>query len=720
MSEQSVIQKISGLDDSEMQVYSLVLSTGNVTTGDIALMSNMDLDEVERIITSLERKGLLIALSGIVPRFQAVAPFEDLAKELQEVGQKIERAREDLRKQVQEASSRVREALVETIDRAVGELHTHTEHVESDKSSASNLFRSAIDEQVGSLERSRNEIAGQAEAALGAWRAELPQVVDPGVADIKNSVSSAASGLSAEIRSWSSSAKGIVGDLSNSLRSTIDGFNERVVSAIEGQKGVIEESVSGQLEQAVGAVNHAKTGVVEALDQLKTDSANITDTLIAEIKNTIGDVRAGLEQTVQETTNSIKENVEAFGSEISGAMVELREATGQSISAHRTNSAEALAALLRDQSAALEQFHTGLDSTMTSLTNSVSSASLALKDQVNGFATRAGKTLESAVESMSSIAEEAGNALFDSSGAAVNTMTTSVKEGLTDLQQQIESVLRETAGHLSELKRESLSATTQLMDNTRGAVGHELRALAEEMGDRIASHAQQVTQEVKDLSDRLIQQIQTMVEQAGERLQSFAQSATEEIGQVIENQLSRVEQEFGGHLDTYRVKHDEMSRRINDAVNESIAQQSRAVAGMKQSIDVFRDQLQERLDSLRTQTTDNVRARQQEIVTATKHTVEKMLEDTSTILESMSSSLTDATTSAANDAKSLSSDLERLAHTATDAIRNDMESTIGSLSAAVDESVNRATERARGIVDGTTQDLEEKTTALSASMLSTL
>ncbi|RLI47660.1 MAG: hypothetical protein DRO73_11370, partial [Candidatus Thorarchaeota archaeon] len=110
VSEQSVIQKISGLDDSEMQVYSLVLSTGNVTTGDIALMSNMDLDEVEGIATSLERKGLLIALSGIVPRFQAVAPFEDLAKELREVGQKIERAREDLRKQVQEASSRVREA----------------------------------------------------------------------------------------------------------------------------------------------------------------------------------------------------------------------------------------------------------------------------------------------------------------------------------------------------------------------------------------------------------------------------------------------------------------------------------------------------------------------------------------------------------------------------------------------------------------------------------
>ncbi len=82
----TTLESLTNAGDMELKVYSLVLTMGNITIGDLLLlMKGSDHSSVEGSLRSLKEKQMVIELPGIIPRFKAVPPFDGLSKEVADI-----------------------------------------------------------------------------------------------------------------------------------------------------------------------------------------------------------------------------------------------------------------------------------------------------------------------------------------------------------------------------------------------------------------------------------------------------------------------------------------------------------------------------------------------------------------------------------------------------------------------------------------------------------
>jgi len=111
---ESVLENLTEVGEQDLRVYSLVLTMGNVTTGDLLLlMGNVELSSIEESISKLKEKKMITEYPGIIARYKAVPPFEGLANEVGEISEKISALKNEVKEQIRTASASVRDALIE-------------------------------------------------------------------------------------------------------------------------------------------------------------------------------------------------------------------------------------------------------------------------------------------------------------------------------------------------------------------------------------------------------------------------------------------------------------------------------------------------------------------------------------------------------------------------------------------------------------------------------
>ncbi|MHA1640749.1 MAG: helix-turn-helix domain-containing protein, partial [Candidatus Heimdallarchaeota archaeon] len=72
--QSSLLSQI-GFSENEQQVYLTILGIGNASLGEIALQTQLPLEEIQQIIQELTNRGYLKKIEGKINRYIAVEPF---------------------------------------------------------------------------------------------------------------------------------------------------------------------------------------------------------------------------------------------------------------------------------------------------------------------------------------------------------------------------------------------------------------------------------------------------------------------------------------------------------------------------------------------------------------------------------------------------------------------------------------------------------------------
>ncbi|MHA2425474.1 MAG: hypothetical protein ACXAEF_11850, partial [Candidatus Thorarchaeota archaeon] len=165
-----ISKDLLGASETELEVYSLVIAYGNATLGDLALLSKgKSLEQIQSQVDGLKDKKMIVELPGLIPRYQAVPPFDGLAEEVRLVSERIQTMRDELKEQIREASTKVRDALVDMTRQNVDSVSTLKSNAESAKSTSLQSVSSKADTWATLRDATREKYEAESGEILSNW-----------------------------------------------------------------------------------------------------------------------------------------------------------------------------------------------------------------------------------------------------------------------------------------------------------------------------------------------------------------------------------------------------------------------------------------------------------------------------------------------------------------------------------------------------------------------
>lgn len=734
---------ILGISEAELEIYSLIIAYGNATVGDLSLLDKKrSIGEIEDLLASLKRKKMVVELPGIVPRFQAVPPFDGLAKEVSEVSQRIENLRQELKEQIRSASVSIRDALTAMAHDNLTAISARKKETENRKKSAREsidskkpVLRAIVDDTLQKHETST-------EAIISNWKTSSAEILATSAATSGEIISSTVQNLkdimsttnleTAELAdSLHTDIVGILSELDRSSKerinaniNEIEGLLSKTTDSFKEKMNASEQSISATVrsnEQSLtNALDVASSTMTQAYQRGEHETRNSINTATSDISSKYMDMESAIGSALDEKAGREETLLDGFAASLDTSFSKHKDIT--------------IASLKQLQASQIENYKT--------LETSVNSGIDSMTSQVDEMESRSSSFLETTANTMKASSYEAMREFHDRVAQYSTDVTQDTHSLLNIRKEQLKKSMDELLLSIQQSISAQVTETTKTLDELAVKIDNSHQGMVTTLNSSLENAKQNLDSKILDLnqatasaisqisasSKESLTQMQAEVESAIEISRTANLTTSSEIDKSVlqaNNELRDAKEEL---LGAYRNDISEVTQNLRSRVasltasgQDTTKQSATAIiAALEQAIRSSREvfdteirNLKESASGLTLQDIENIRSTFESTATDFGSTIESIRNGTSRSLSSVASTISENRSGAQDQID-----------TTTKALKAGVQAKLNSKSGEIDsleknaiESLDIKSQDLRNSMETAGKDLREKTKNLMTTNL---
>ncbi len=708
MSEvEDTIRRITALTQDEAKIYSLILVTGNVTAGDLALLSGSSLESVGTILNKLQRERLVIALPGIIPRYQCIPPFEGLAKQAEKVGERIEQVREELRTQIETASTTIRNAMLSVAQETLKSLGTHETEIKRHRTEDTAEINTSISRVTNVLKDALKAAEGMAASTYEHWKESIVNKIGPTNTELKSSLASKLQSVISELKSWSGDAKNTVDSANSEIGSRIDAFEKRVKSTLESQSNTVTSTLRDLSLTAKNGLQKTRTSVesrVAILGEQVGNTANETaNRIIAEITNT----EQTFKQSIEKTTERIVELTEHLEEQAQKWLEDWQSSEQQRMSEYESKVSEMTEAVRHESDGAIDTFRGCIVRDKDKMVTKSNAVVSSLIEQLTTFANSSEAQLSGAMSTMQSTSSKAVQEMYQTTSGAVNELEKLIEKTLDGSRQELRDRVEAAGAEIKNLSQENFNASRALFDSTKTALREQLNTLLAITSKSLDELSEQTAGDLQRLAETVKQQITSVVEEAIQRVRTVKDSVTSQIESAVKTEMDSVSEQITRHLEEQRTRHTEFARHTDDLVRQQLDAHAKTISELVGNTSTRTQQILERTDVTRRQCIGTLESAMSELRTSSTNSIKKMVTESVDLIKQFESVLEDSLTELVDAANSEATTISQQMTHLTERVSSETSSHLMASGESLKQIHSTARETISTALQGTKKDAQE-------------
>ncbi len=688
MSEEfNILGKVASLNENESMIYSLMLADGNITKGDLIILSGLSEEEVDEILTKLENERLIVRHTGVITRFHAVPPFHGIAEEVENIGERIQSLRDEIRQQISNISSTIRNHVLEVSNSAIITAKDNETKYESHKNQALDQIRSLIGASMSRLSDTESSSEGLLESDFAEWKNAMSGEIDPNVSEIKNSIISVSSTLKSQMKSWSGSARMSIKALDQNASTTLNQFKTLVSSEIEKQKQSSEGSIEQKGRELQEGVQTTLNDFNDRMNVLKGEITSTSSSLREQIVTSLNGIDGSITTTLEQKSDELTSMLNSLKNETQSAIAEFQDIETSAHDAHKaslhdtvgsfkSSITDDLEALDRLSSEALESFVQDTDTTFSSI-----------DDQLNGLLKQVDSHIQVVSERMFQLNKDTMTAFHQRAVLGFNDMARNISSALSETHASFSENIKSTGAQLTKMNVSLLESSVIHVNKTKEALINEIHALSENMRAR-----------VNDVVSTAIAELQKLSDDLQESIASLTSSASSSIAMQAESRISELQEH-----------HDLLQPKIDDFINQEVSNHERVLANLNDMISDSGQRLDDDLSGIREQNLAILQSALENAKETGILTIAQLRDESKEILDALKTSYTGIT-----------SDIRTSLKSTISAANNELVSATEQMTAGITEHVSTRIEHMREATEQLNSRLSKSFEQAQQSIASTI
>lgn len=592
--QKDVLARIASLNEDEAKIYSLIMTSGNLTKGDLSLLTSMPLGGVETILTKLESEKLIVTLRGITSRYQAVPPFSGFVKEIEGMGQKIDKVQADLRGQVKSASGAIRGDLTSIADSALKTIEDKKAAAKTVESGALADLRIAFTEMTKSLDETPKSLERELQNVFAEWKGAVQADVVPVSAEMKNVLSSASGSMVGHIKTWSSNAATSIESAKRDIRTVIDDYTKTVTSGLTSDKAAIIKTLDIRLKETQAALQKSNQQIRERFSSVKDSLSGTVSSQVQGFSSSIEKNQQDLESIMQSSSDEITGRLDNMGDSVISSVESLVNAEQKQARECESSLVSAVDAFLDRVNKSTEAFDSGVTAASGKFESKSETTFASIDGQLNDLLASSQAQIAGAMDRMKAIGAEGVQVVFDTTRKTTKELVQETNTSLNRARDEFKASVEAVGNQLKELNKNSLATH---------------KALLEAIGQLADSTASQTNQNLASERDRIRSMVRAQISECSMKHNEIQASVERGISQQVASHNETIKQILGktsgsvdrlvGEIDTVRrQKQGEMDERLGETKKTAVDTILRMGAESRQLVQAQRENLQETLNLL--------------------------------------------------------------------------------------------------------------------------
>ncbi|MFX0168093.1 MAG: helix-turn-helix domain-containing protein [Candidatus Hodarchaeota archaeon] len=594
-----VMQSRFKLTESQSKVYSALLIMGQLTQDETSLYSGVPFAKLSSTLEALEKKHLIKPLPGVVARYRAFAPYQELANEVQAFAAETETSW----KQLQQLQQKMLIDFQAQLDSLLKETKTTLD---------------SLNERQGI---SLNEVAMTTKIELGNvaknLQSSLTKLSDTSIDEFSSQTTGLQESLIQIIE------EGIT-QLKESQKSALEDAEKAIQTHYEEAENWITSTASRFLEQSSELTKHTTANLEDA----KSIHQRSTNSGITAITSEITSQRESITDFVEETTTSLNNSIQLFNQQVQQALATFQKELERTL----TKDLNAIDGSLRD---ALKKRSQMLDQITTELEKTFNRETRKLTQNTEKIAT----VTETEIKAIQEASIQSAENLHKSLISAVNTNNTATQSMLKEteatisqwppkalqfsqfakIQSVLSTLIEQVAAEHDRLLKTGKSEFNIQLKNTYLAQLLEMRTILQKLTETLRTQQSTLSTSFQDIAD-----------QVGKRLKR--RLAT--IRKITESFIT----EFQAKISLQEEQNRTLTKRTQKLLNQEASGIFQTLLSIEGQIDQFvKDRLRKMRKEITQAASDNLAKS-----TAAQIVVDKQLQSFKTELKKITSSATSA------------------------------------------------------------------------------
>ncbi|TFF92986.1 hypothetical protein EU546_06825, partial [Candidatus Thorarchaeota archaeon] len=589
-----------GITESQMTAYSLVLSLGNITKGDLVLLlRNQGLHDVDSLVQSLIEKEMLVELPGVVTRYQAVPPFDELAKEVGQISERMDSLRRELKQQILTASKQVRDALLGLSSQKLEAVRQEQDLIQDSKANAVN----ALDKSITDLQRDQESLENQFGSDMGetasAWAERTTKIVSSEIGESRESASTLKTEVEHELSGASSDIEDQLKTLNSELGTSFSDMTSRAVSDIENQKQELNAALDSSSSSISSRLSSNEKKTIQRLTEMQKATETSLQDISERINTGIEKVEADVGHSVDAAVTMVSQQYDALEEELTGALDSYVTQEEEILNEHSATLDDSFMEFVSTKNEAVSTLKSALNDAMSEYSSSAETSVTSMSEQVEDMAARGKSAVDSASESMHRYASKAIQELYDRADEYATGARDRINEELVQKKQQLTDTLQSTGSALNAISRESLDMTTGLLDTYRADISQQLRQVMEYTADELQNLSQEATADLDVLLNTVRDETSKIISRAKSQTEAMSSRASQQIADALTAHIANLDSNLTERIEASRSKHDLMTKKIDETVLREVTETSDTLQGLLDRICTELDDLVADIDSSR-------------------------------------------------------------------------------------------------------------------------
>ncbi|MHA1907602.1 MAG: helix-turn-helix domain-containing protein [Candidatus Thorarchaeota archaeon] len=575
------LKETLSLTNSEAAVLLPIIRGGNMTIGAISQALDVTIPTVNKAIKSLETKGLVEKIEGVVPVYRALPPILPMTEALAtfvEESEDIRKESEAVLKKQQKSTDTVQSKLLKTNETQSKKLNTAFEKFEAGVAESvkgqiveiSNLSSEVLTTYSQRLQEILEGLNASLDTNLGEKLSFLQTELDKGQKDLQRNSKK----IAREFDKWLKQEQLTSAKTLKEVESRALALTKTAKSVMHEALNNTEEILIASNEQLTAALNVRSLESSNSVSELLTKLFDALRERTANLDTNLGQTLLSSQSSLEETTAQARSNAEAHSDATQRKLDEAVSATDtftEAVTAWKKDVNEYMGTASQSVLAQLDQLsgseNAFIEVVNTSLTGFVEKTNASVNDEYKALrGLSRGLTTET-----ESFMNSARNSVLDLLQGEVDTDQTRLQTATDDLTSKVEKWNTKTSKNVDKKVIAAVKEISGVLD-TEAA---EFSALADNMASRLKSSFSSVRTTTETKNEASLQAIKRSANE-------YETSLETKLAEIAAKYIDVIQQEVA----EAKVLYESLNSKLNDRLSQSTSTMNSQVARTQKEIDV--------------------------------------------------------------------------------------------------------------------------------------
>ncbi|MFW9831052.1 MAG: helix-turn-helix domain-containing protein, partial [Candidatus Thorarchaeota archaeon] len=303
------------LTEVESQVYAVVLALGQLTEDEIRIYSGLPITKVQGVNKTLQKKQLIKPLPGVVTRYRAFTPYQELAKEVQALSKESEASEKAIQKIQEQIGGDIQTELQSTnrlLETTLENLIERQSIALNEAAMATNIALNNIAENMqktvtAQAQISTQEFSNQSQALQNT----VQEIIERGQAKLQENQSVSVEDIQSALKALQEETEEWIASITDQLLVQSEAISQQAQSHFNDAKLITQKTSESGIKTLTTEITKHKEGMAEIADETATTLVTSIERSNQEIQKTLDNFQKELKQDlskkIQSITNQIRD-----------------------------------------------------------------------------------------------------------------------------------------------------------------------------------------------------------------------------------------------------------------------------------------------------------------------------------------------------------------------------------------------------------------------------